>query len=131
MRRFGYWLSPKPSHLQAMTIALKHPSLTIAGNIASLASPINSGGSVNRWTLQDAKNRLSAVVREARAHGPQRITLHGVDAVVVLAMEDYERLTGGTMNIIDALRRSPLAAALASGELIIDRDPDSGRDIPL
>lgn len=114
-----------------MTPALKHQSLTPVYGIASLASHYAIGGDMNRWTLQDAKNRLSALVREARARGPQRITLHGVDAVVVLAMDDYDRLTGGTMNLIEALRRSPLAAALASGELVIDRDADSGRDIPL
>lgn len=86
---------------------------------------------LTRWTLQDAKNRLSALVREARAHGPQRITLHGTDAVVVIAVDDYERLTGGNVNLVEALRRSPLGAALAAGEITIERSRDPGRDVPL
>jgi hypothetical protein len=42
------------------------------------------------WKLQDAKARFSQVVREALEHGPQRVTLHGKDAVVIL----LPRLTG-------------------------------------
>lgn len=45
------------------------------------------------WKLQDAKNRFSAVVREAVAGYPQHVTRRGKPAVVVLAAEEYERLT--------------------------------------
>jgi antitoxin Phd len=62
------------------------------------------------WRLQDAKARFSEVVRLARAHRPQRVTVHGRDAVVVIAAEDYDRLqpslTG--LAIVEALQRSPL-----------------------
>ena len=65
----------------------------------------------NRWRLQDAKARLSEVVREAQTHGPQRVTLHGRDAVVVVGAAEFDRmqqpLTG--RDIVAALRRSPLA----------------------
>lgn len=44
------------------------------------------------WTLQDAKAHFSQLVREAREQGPQRVTLHGKDAVVILSAEDYARL---------------------------------------
>jgi prevent-host-death family protein len=44
------------------------------------------------WKLQDAKARFSEVVRAARAEGPQHVTLHGRDAVVVLSAEDYAKL---------------------------------------
>lgn len=44
------------------------------------------------WKLQDAKAHFSQVVREALEHGPQRVTLHGKDAVVILSAEDYGRL---------------------------------------
>jgi len=46
------------------------------------------------WTLQDAKNRFSAVVDAAQRGEPQHVTKRGVDAVVVLSAEEYERLTG-------------------------------------
>ncbi|MDI6028706.1 type II toxin-antitoxin system Phd/YefM family antitoxin [Corticibacterium sp. UT-5YL-CI-8] len=45
------------------------------------------------WTLQDAKNRFSAVVDAAQRGEPQHVTKRGVDAVVVLSAEEYERLT--------------------------------------
>ena len=44
------------------------------------------------WSLQDAKNRFSAVV-EAASHGkPQIVTKHGKPTVVVVAAAEYERL---------------------------------------
>ena len=44
------------------------------------------------WSLQDAKNRFSAVVNAALDGSPQMVTRRGVPAVVVLAAEDYQRL---------------------------------------
>ena len=44
------------------------------------------------WTLQDAKNRFSAVVDAVLAGAPQRVTRRGTPAVVVLAVDEYERL---------------------------------------
>ncbi|MCY3558451.1 MAG: type II toxin-antitoxin system Phd/YefM family antitoxin [Chloroflexi bacterium] len=44
------------------------------------------------WPLQDAKNRFSAVVDAALAGDPQRVTRRGQPAVVVLAVDEYERL---------------------------------------
>lgn len=47
---------------------------------------------MSAWSLQDAKNRFSAVVAAALAGEPQRVTRRGKPAVVVLADEKYERL---------------------------------------
>jgi antitoxin Phd len=44
------------------------------------------------WRLQDAKARFSEVVRLARQAGPQRVTVRGRDAVVVVSSEEYDRL---------------------------------------
>lgn len=44
------------------------------------------------WQLQDAKNRFSAVVNAALAGEPQRVTRRGKPAVVVLSVEEYDRL---------------------------------------
>ena len=44
------------------------------------------------WRLQDAKARFSEVVRLAREAGPQRVTVRGKDAVVIMASEEFERL---------------------------------------
>ncbi len=43
------------------------------------------------WSVQDAKNRFSAVIEAARRE-PQTVTKHGKPAVVVVAVEDYARL---------------------------------------
>ena len=44
------------------------------------------------WTLQDAKNKFSAVVEAALAGRPQEVTRRGKPAVVVVAADDYHRL---------------------------------------
>lgn len=44
------------------------------------------------WKLEDAKARFSEVVRLARSEGPQRVTVRGRDAVVVVAAEEMARL---------------------------------------
>ena len=43
-------------------------------------------------TLQDAKNRFSAVVEAALAGRPQEVTRRGKPAVVVVAADEYHRL---------------------------------------
>ena len=45
------------------------------------------------WKLADAKNKFSEVVSLALSKGPQRV-LRRNDAVVILAQDDYEELTG-------------------------------------
>jgi prevent-host-death family protein len=66
--------------------------------------------SLPAWKLQDAKAHFSQVVREARAKGPQRVTLHGKDAVVILSAEDYARLAPAAEqpSLHALLSRSPL-----------------------
>ena len=63
----------------------------------------------SRWPLQDAKARFSELVRLAHSEGPQHVTLHGRDAVVVVDAAEFRRLQGqrtGQM-LIDALQASP------------------------
>ena len=47
---------------------------------------------MTEWPLQDAKNRFSALVNAALAGEPQLVTRRGQPAVVVLAVDEYERL---------------------------------------
>jgi prevent-host-death family protein len=44
---------------------------------------------VTKWQSQEAKNRLSEVVRKAREECPQVITLPGSDAAVVGTADQY------------------------------------------
>jgi antitoxin Phd len=50
------------------------------------------GAAQRSWRLQDAKARFSEVVRLAREAGPQRVTVRGKDAVVVVASDEFDRL---------------------------------------
>jgi prevent-host-death family protein len=62
-----------------------------------------------QWRLQDAKVHFSELVRLAHSEGPQRVSLHGRDAVVVVDAQEFLRLKGERMGelLIDALRASP------------------------
>ena len=61
------------------------------------------------WVLQDAKARFSELVRKVRSEGPQHVTVHGRDEVVVIAAEEFRRLKGTQTGqaLIDAIQASP------------------------
>ena len=61
------------------------------------------------WALQDAKARFSELVRKVRSEGPQHVTVHGRDEVVVISAEDFRRLKGEKTGqaLIQALQASP------------------------
>ncbi len=63
-----------------------------------------------RWRLQDAKARFSELVRHVQEKGPQRVTVHGKDAVVVVAADEWDRLKKpmSGRDLVDALANSPL-----------------------
>jgi len=81
-----------------------------------------------KWQLQEAKNRLSEVVRKAREEGPQTITLHGTDAVVVVDADEYHKLAHKPQgSLVEFFRKSPLAGV----KLNISRSRDTGRSVDL
>lgn len=80
-----------------------------------------------KWQLQDAKNRLSELVRKAREEGPQVITLRGRDAVVVVSANEYGRLSRPRGSLVDFFRKSPLAGLA----LDLTRSRDTGRRFEL
>lgn len=61
------------------------------------------------WLLQDAKARFSELVRKVRSEGPQHVTVHGRDEVVVIAAEEFRRLKGSVTGkvLIEAMQASP------------------------
>jgi prevent-host-death family protein len=79
------------------------------------------------WKLEDAKNGFSELVRCAAAEGPQWVTRHGKDVVVVVSAEDYARLVA-PLGLVQFLQASPLGEAIEAGELDVDRPTDFGRD---
>lgn len=85
-------------------------------------------GNRQGWKLEDAKARFSEVVRLARSAGPQRVSVRGKDAVVVISVEDLARLTPpgpGRLPLVTFLERLDLDG------LDVTREPDRGRDVDL
>jgi antitoxin Phd len=84
---------------------------------------------VARWQVQAARAQFSALIDEALAGRPQRISRRGKDVAVVVAAADYDRLTKPRESIVDFFRNSPLAEAMAEGELDLERERDPIRDL--
>lgn len=86
-------------------------------------------GRAGYWLLQDAKARFSELVRKVRKEGPQHVTVHGRDEVVVIAAEEFRRLTGS------ATGEALVAAMQASPYREVDLEPGRGpmpvRDLSL
>src|SRR5882724_703186 len=91
----------------------------------SRAAKLRSG----HWLLQDAKARFSELVRKVRSEGPQHVTVHGRDEVVVIAAEEFRRLKG------DLTGEALIAAMQASPHDEIEIEPERGplpvRDVSL
>lgn len=91
---------------------------------------LRRGERQREWQLQDAKARFSEVFRLARSDGPQRITKHGKEAVVVLPEEEFEQLSrraSQPRSLVRFFAESPLAG---SG-IQLERVTDYGRAIDL
>ena len=83
---------------------------------------------MHSWQMQEAKARLSEVVKDAERAGPQEITVHGRPVAVVLARADYDRLAGTGESLAAFMRRSPLAGA---EDIDFPRDPGPTRAVSL
>ena len=82
------------------------------------------------WQVQNAKARFSEVFRLARTEGPQLITRQGKDGVVMIPVEQFDRLVARSRqpkSLVQFFRRSPLVGL----ELDFERDKDTGRDTEL
>lgn len=78
------------------------------------------------WQLQAAKQHFSELVERARNEGPQVVTKHGKEAVVVVSAEEYTRLRGSEPSLVEFIRAAPDFDALQ-----LDRARDDGRDVDL
>jgi prevent-host-death family protein len=81
-----------------------------------------------KWALQDAKARLSEVVRAAKKE-PQTITLRGEEQAVLLSVNEYRRLKNAKKpaSFVEFMQASPLRGV----DLKIERSRDKGRKIDL
>ena len=83
---------------------------------------------MRHWQMQEAKAKLSEVIKSAERESPQEITLHGKPVAVVLSREYYERLTGAGESLVVFMRRSPLYGV---EEVDLERDKSLTRKVEL
>lgn len=82
------------------------------------------------WQLQTAKARFSELFRLALSQGPQWVTRHGKESVVVVPAEQFRQLTARSRqprSLVKFFAESPLARAL----LQLERQRDYGRAVDL
>lgn len=78
------------------------------------------------WKLQDAKSKFSEVIRKTLEEGPQMITRHGEEVVVMVPATEYQRLTAEKPDFKEFLMNAP-----ALEELEIRRDRSLSREVEL
>lgn len=79
-----------------------------------------------RWQVQEAKQRFSTLVRQAVEEGPQTVTRHGEEVVVVLAAAEYRRLRGDVPDFKEFLLAGP-----DLDRLDLERDHSLPREVKL
>lgn len=79
------------------------------------------------WALQDAKARLSELVRVTLAEGPQVVTVRGQPTLVVISHAEFAALkrTKRRKPLVDLFRDSPIAGQ----KLELKRSRDAGRKV--
>jgi prevent-host-death family protein len=79
------------------------------------------------WTLQDAKNRFSAVVEAAATGEPQKVTRRGKWVSVVLSAAEYERLN--RLDQANAPSLGELLLAMPQDDIAFEGLPATPRDL--
>lgn len=78
------------------------------------------------WQLQEAKNRLSEVVKAAKAKGPQIITVRGKEEVAVVSIAELRRLKRRAV-----ASTKPWWETAPRVNLVIERSRETDRDVDL
>lgn len=85
------------------------------------------------WSVQQAKNQLSAVIDAALTTAPQVISRRGKPSVVVVSLDEYERLkrtaTAQRGSFVDALLAMPPSPNPNDDEDEFPRIPVTPRDV--
>jgi prevent-host-death family protein len=80
------------------------------------------------WQMQEAKAKLSELVKSAQMDGPQKITMHGQSVAVVISQSMYQRLTNNQLTLNEFIKNSPF---FGMDDLSIEREQSLSRDIEL
>jgi prevent-host-death family protein len=89
-------------NLVGMTILAKTP-------LSAGRRQKSRGTRPGRWQLQEAKARFSELVRRAKHEGPQHVTVHGREEVVVVGADDFRKLAGDRSGqvLVEVMQQSP------------------------
>ncbi|NRB11412.1 MAG: type II toxin-antitoxin system Phd/YefM family antitoxin [Rickettsiaceae bacterium] len=79
------------------------------------------------WQIQEAKAKLSEVVKKAGKEGVQRISVRGKETAVILSIEQYTKLTSPKSTFVDFIQKSPLRDV----DIDLSRNKSSCRKIEL
>ena len=82
---------------------------------------------MGQWQLQDAKARLSEVIKSAQDEGPQQVTVRGKPSAIVISVDDYEAMKKQRPGFVELMRSSPLVGV----DVVIERDSSLVRDVSL
>lgn len=81
---------------------------------------------MQRWQMQEAKARMSELIKCAKAQ-PQEITVHGKSVAVVISRETFDRLSQTHDSLLEFMQSSPLYDV---EEVVFERDAGLTREIP-
>jgi len=84
-------------------------------------------GAMQSWPIQEAKARLSELVKRAQRR-PQQFTSHGETVAVVISAQEWERQQNQEESLVAFIRRSPLVGV---EDLTLERCSDLPRDLDL
>ncbi|WP_038248295.1 type II toxin-antitoxin system Phd/YefM family antitoxin [Ghiorsea bivora] len=79
------------------------------------------------WQLQDAKARLSEVIKSAVQEGPQEVTVRGKPSAVILSVEAYQAMKKQRPDFVSFMQQSPLQGE----DMDLQRSESLTRDISL
>jgi prevent-host-death family protein len=78
--------------------------------------------------MQEAKAKLSELVKRSETEGPQDITVHGQSVAVLISREMFDRLSGNKQSFVDFMKASPLYGL---EDVNLDRDQSLTRGVDL
>ncbi|HHU37002.1 MAG TPA: type II toxin-antitoxin system Phd/YefM family antitoxin [Treponema sp.] len=75
------------------------------------------------WQLQEAKARFSELFTEVFSTGPQRVSRHGKETIVLISEDEFRSMSGEGSDFVNFLLSAPRV------DLEIERPKDYGRPV--
>ncbi len=82
---------------------------------------------MQNWQLQDAKARMSELVKRAQL-APQSITVHGEPVAVLVSRKTFDTLSQNKVTLTAFMQASPWAEA---DDLVVQREGGNTRTVKL